>query len=231
MQISAVWFFFTIAVIICILMAHRFLTVSRRNEYKKAFLFKGCAGLCFIAAGGLTASLCPDRRFALFVTAGLILGLAGDQFLALRFVYSRKSNAFFTAGGGAFAAGHVLYILALLQSHTPLLKAAVPVGLAGFAASVIYARIREVNAGPMQIPLMIYRILLSTMLAAAWGTVFRHLSPGQLLFAAGSLLFLISDNILFAFYFGKRQTSGMNRAIHGTYYAAQLSIALSMGLL
>lgn len=212
-------------------MAHRFLIFSGRKNYWKAFIFKGFSGLCFIAAGITTFYLCPDKNFAVLILTGLTLGLAGDQFLALRFIYSRKSTAFFTVGGGAFAAGHMLYIIALLQNHGPLLKAAIPIGLAGLAASVTYARIRNVNAGPMQTPLMIYRILLSTMLAAAWGTVFRHLSPGQLLFAAGSLLFLISDNILFAFYFGTRQTSGMNRAIHGTYYAAQLSIALSMGLL
>lgn len=231
MQTAAVWGIFTIAVIICILMAHRFLTVSHRNEYRKAFLFKGCAGLCFIAAGGLTASLCPDRRFALFVISGLILGLAGDQLLALRFIYPRKHNTFFAIGGSSFAAGHILYIIALFQNDCPVWMAAIPVGAAGVAASLIFARMMKLRAGVMRIPLIGYILILSAALAVSWGNAAGQLLPNRLIFAAGSLLFLISDNILFAFCFGDRRTGAMNRVIHGTYYAAQLSIALSMGLM
>ena len=231
MKPSILWTLFTILIVICILAAHHFLGVSRRQEHRKAILLKGITGLCFVAAGALTASVCPDRHFALPVMAGLILGLAGDELLALRFPYPAKHDLCFTAGGAAFAIGHVMYLLALFHCQFPLLRASIPVGLAGFLLSLLYLKRRNMQAGTMQIPLTIYMLLLSVTLGVSWGAAAGQPSPQLLLFAAGALLFLTSDNILFAFCFGDRHTAGMNRAIHGTYYAAQLCFALSMGVM
>ena len=49
-----------------------------------------------------------------------------------------------------------------------------------------------------------------------------------LLFAAGGVLFIISDNILCAYSFGSERRFGANIGIHATYYAAQLLIAWSV---
>ena len=48
------------------------------------------------------------------------------------------------------------------------------------------------------------------------------------LFAAGGVLFIISDNILCAYSFGSERRFGANIGIHATYYAAQLLIAWSV---
>ena len=136
----------------------------------------------FYRAGGLTASLCPDRRFALFVISGLILGLAGDQLLALRFIYPRKHNTFFAIGGSSFAAGHILYIIALFQNDCPVWMAAIPVGAAGVAASLIFARMMKLRAGVMRIPLIGYILILSAALAVSWGNAAGQLLPNRLIF-------------------------------------------------
>ena len=231
MKVPVIWTFFIILIFVCIWMAHLFLAVSKKQEYRKALILKGITGLCFVAAGALTASLCPNRGFALRVVTGLIFGLAGDELLALRFLCLRKKDICFAAGGAFFAVGHVLYILAVFQCQIPLLQAAVPAGGAGFFFSLLYLRRRRMHAGSMQLPLLVYMLLLCVSLAVSWGAAAKQPSLHFFLFSAGTLLFLTSDNILFAFCFGERHTDGMYQAIHGTYYAAQLCFALSMGMM
>ena len=48
------------------------------------------------------------------------------------------------------------------------------------------------------------------------------------MFAVAGVCFAVSDNILCAQSYGNKKTAGMNRAVHVTYYAAQLLIAWSM---
>lgn len=231
MSISVIWTLFILLVVVCILMAYMFLTASRQHAYRKAFYLKGGAGLCFIAAGALACAICTDSRFAAFTMAGLILGLAGDQLLALRFVYTKKPQLFFAAGGGAFAVGHILYLFALTHNSNILPAAAAAAATAGIAASWLYAKVKKTAGGSMKFLLAGYIVLLSAVNACAWGAAAGSVSPGRLIFAAGTLLFLISDNILFSYCFGPRSTFGMYRAVHGTYYAAQLCIAAGLGML
>ena len=230
MSQSFIWTRFILLVILCILMAHLFLTASKQGAYRKAFWLKGAAGLCFIAAGILAAVICPDSVTASWILAGLIFGLAGDQLLALRFVFPQKNRGFFAAGGSCFAIGHILYFFALLHNGHIRPAAAIPAAVVGLAACALYARIRKTDGGPMKPLLMGYLALLSIVNACAWSAAAGSVSQSSLIFAAGTLLFLISDNILFAYCFGPRATPGMYRAVHGTYYAAQLCIAAAIGL-
>lgn len=231
MSVHTVWTLFLILVIICALMAHLFLAASRQRAYRKAFYLKLAAGLCFIAAGALTASICSNHTFAALVMTALILGLAGDQLLALRFIYPEKNNLFFSIGGGSFAIGHVLYLLAVLHRGHIIPATAVSVAISGVIASLLYGKMQKTDGGSMKFMLIGYIILLSALNACAWGAVPGLLSAGSLILSAGTLLFLISDNFLFAYCFSPRNTHGMYRAVHITYYAAQLCIAASLGLI
>ena len=219
------------AVLGCALCAHYFLSACQAQDYKSAFLYKGIAGLCFVAVGLMLALGCKNSGFGWRVAAGLVMGLAGDQLLALRFLHKEKHDMMFALGTLAFALGHLLYIWALLQLHSSLLPVAVPVWVLGMAASAVYARTRRSNAGKFQAAGFIYVSLVTFMCAAACSAAVNNLSTGALMFAVGGICFVISDNILSAYCFGNKKTAGMNRAIHITYYAAQLLIAFSMALI
>ena len=107
---------------LCAVSGGIYLVFCKRKDYRRAFAYKGTAGLCFVVLGLLgtdanirsmlgTGGAAPAGAW--LVAAGLIFGLLGDQLLALRFICVNKKTQFFAAGAASFAVGHVLYIIAL----------------------------------------------------------------------------------------------------------------------
>ena len=76
-------------------------------------------------------------------------------------------------------------------------------------------------------------ITLQLLLFAALGVAFFVGRPdiGRLLVALGGLLFVVSDNILFAYKFHDNTRFDRNIALHIAYYLAQLLIACSIALI
>ena len=106
---------------LCAVSGGIYLVFCKRKDYRRAFAYKGTAGLCFVVLGLLgtdanirsllgTGGAAPAGAW--LVAAGLIFGLLGDQLLALRFICVNKKTQFFAAGAASFAVGHVLYIIA-----------------------------------------------------------------------------------------------------------------------
>lgn len=215
----------------CAVCERRFLNASRAEDYRAAFFFKGAAGLCFVAVGVIAAIGCRSGAFAWRVVAGLLFGLLGDQLLAMRFIQKERHDMFFALGGVAFALGHVLYIAALVQLRSFSLRVTVPVLLVGLAASAGYARVRESNAGRLQIPGVLYIALVILTSAFACGAAAHLPNAGTGMFALGTICFVVSDNILCSYCFGNKKNFAMNEALHVSYYAAQLLIALSMAFI
>ena len=107
---------------LCAVSGGIYLVFCKRKDYRRAFTYKGTAGLCFVVLGllGTDANIRSllgvggaAPAGAWLVAAGLIFGLLGDQLLALRFICVNKKTQFFAAGAASFAVGHVLYIIAL----------------------------------------------------------------------------------------------------------------------
>ena len=213
----------------CAAFARLFLGACFAGDHRRAFRVKGLAGLCFVAVGLLMALRCGKLSFAVPVAAGLVLGLAGDQLLALRFILKEKHDLMFVSGAVAFSMGHVLYILALLRLTGGMRPAAlIALWLAGAAAAVVYARIRRTNAGKLNGGCCVYIALVTLMCAVACAAAIKAPGAATLMFAAGGVCFVVSDNVLTAYCFGNRKTPGMNRTIHITYYLPQLLIAWSL---
>lgn len=216
------------ACLVCFVFAWSFLQASRVKDYKKAFWFKGAAGLCFLALGVTMAAEGVNPGYARLTVLGLAFGLLGDQLLALRFLHPAKHDLFFNAGAGAFSVGHVLYMLALYGLNKGISAIFIPVWLLGLAASWVYARKSRYDAGKHRPGAVVYLALVSLMWAVACAAAVKGFSLGALLFALGGLCFVISDNILCAFCFGQKKSFGENIALHASYYAAQLLIACSI---
>lgn len=212
----------------CALCQRYFLQASRAKDYRAAFFFKGAAGLCFVAVGVLAATECRSGAFAWRTVAGLLLGLLGDQLLAMRFLRPKQHDMFFALGGVAFALGHAVYIAAILSLGTFSLGLTAALMLAGLVLSGLYSRLRRPDAGRLQLPGMLYIALVVAMCAIACASAAAKANAGRIMFAVGAACFVVSDNILCAYCFGNKREQYMNSAIHLTYYAAQLLIGLSM---
>lgn len=215
----------------CAVAARFFLHAGWREDYRRAFLLKGAASLCFVLLGVVNRRSCQNEIFGLYVLMGLCLGFLGDQLLAGRFLNPERHDRFFSQGAAAFAVGHLLYIAALFRRDGGALPLALPVFVPGFAASMLFFRAKRVQAGKLQLPAVGYIALVAFMGAAACASALRGFSVGLLLFAAGGICFLVSDNLLCAYCFSTARSTAVDRAVHLSYYAAQLLIAWSLRFL
>ena len=222
---------------LCAVSGGIYLVFCKRKDYRRAFTYKGTAGLCFVVLGllGTDANIRSllgvggaAPAGAWLVAAGLIFGLLGDQLLALRFICVNKKTQFFAAGAASFAVGHVLYIITLSHRAPGILLGGLAIGFAALALSGVYNYRKDTNAGNMQVPGMIYMAVVAFMGALAVSVAIHAPGVSTLLFAIGGVLFIISDNILCAYSFGSERRFGANIGIHATYYAAQLLIAWSI---
>lgn len=214
----------------CAVTAHFFLRAGWREDYRRALLLKGLAGLYFVLLGAVNAFRCPDISFRIYVLAGLCFGLVGDELLALRFMKPERHDFFFSWGAAAFAAGHLMYLDALFR-HGSSLSLALPVFVLGVGASWLYQRLKKTDAGKLRFPSMLYIAMVVFMASVACAAAVRGFSVGLLLFAAGGICFAVSDNLLCTYCFGTARSRAVDRAVHITYYAAQLLIAWSLRFL
>lgn len=215
--------------IACVILDHWFLLEMDRKHPAKAAKLKSVTSLCFLLIGLWFAFLAaPAGGRKTLVFFGLLLGMAGDILLALRFVWPEKFDLMFLTGGVSFAVGHVLYILYLLGGDGRAWLAGIPFWVAGLAICAFFAFKCKADAGPMQIPGYGYMALVFAMGAIACGAAVRQPGTGQILFALGGILFAVSDTILAVHCFGTAKDLVYNRWLHYTYYAAQLLIAWSL---
>jgi uncharacterized membrane protein YhhN len=152
------------------------------------------------------------------IVAGLLFSLAGDVFLML-------PRDRFIAGLFSFLVAHICYIAAFGfdgGSASPLWSAAPFLFYGGAMLRLLLPWL-----GKMKVPVIVYMLVISIM---AWLALTRWLATeeqGRLLALSGALLFIVSDSILALNRF-KGRVSHAQLLILGTYFAAQLLIALSI---
>lgn len=175
-------------------------------------------------ATGLVIALAVTRPQALtgaygpFICAGLGCSLVGDVLMMLR----RKR---FVAGLAAFLAAHILYIAALVS------RVATPLSLVLLIPYVLYLGFMAGRLGPrlgrMKVPVLAYMLVIMVMAAAAAQAYAQAGRAATLCALLGSILFVASDSFLAANRF-VRAFPAAQAMILGTYYAAQILIALSI---
>lgn len=150
--------------------------------------------------------------------AGLVFSLAGDVFLML-------PGRFFLPGLAAFLVAHLWYGAGLVSA---LAGPVSPWRYAPFFAYAVglYLYLRPHLSG-QRAPVLAYALVITAM---AWLALERRVgapTTSSLLALAGALLFVASDSALainrFAIPFRRSPI-----AVLGTYYAAQLLLALSV---
>jgi len=198
------------------------LVAENRNKTGLILSFKTPLSALFVVTALIQPH--PVPSYYHWVLAGLVCGLIGDVCLAL------KGNSAFKAGLVAFLFGHILYVAAFVGLTEPrdwltpvhLLVAAVAFG--------VFWWLRP-NLGAMLVPVALYIVVISVMLAAAW---VAFLNPalnwkGAWGLFAGALCFYSSDVYVARDRFKKSQFE--NRLLGlPLYYAGQFLIAFSVAV-
>lgn len=220
-----------VLMISCGVIAALFLRAFYREEFVKALIFKGAASLCFVVFAAFSLFSDDPSVSAILVFIGLVLGMIGDELIALCQVFPKWDFQAFFFGGVSFLIGHVLYIVGLLLlGEANWLAIIISLALLSSIGG-IYARYRRFLEGKMGLILTLYLGIVILVTSVAFGSFLEGGSVGSALFILGGLLFMVSDNILFAYKFGERPRFMQNIVLHATYYLAQFAIAWSIAWL
>jgi len=172
-----------------------------------------------IIAVAAMAPVPVPAAYKTFILAGLAFSLLGDIALAL-------SEKWFQAGIAAFLVAQVLYIMAFKPGpgHPVSTFLFLPLILYGL---LMYFLLRP-GLGPLKLPVFVYVAAITIMAGFAAGRYVDLGGAKPLLAFAGAILFLISDSVLAYDRFAKRIGPAAQIVILGTYFPAQLLIALSI---
>ncbi len=212
---------------LCLALAAVFLWQESQKNYVPAVILKGAASACFVILGCI---LSPGTGAAKPIVTGLCLGCAADVLLNLRYVFAKKGQLVFLAGILVFLTGHVFYLAAILKgARYGLVCAVVGVILTALLMVWIFKRITAKMAFKVFGVVYIGAIMLLNTVAV--GNLIAGPSAFTAIFAAGALLFLISDVVLILNTFGKQTKQSLRVTNISLYYVGQLLIALSLAFL
>ena len=209
---------------LCLCLAAVFLLQESKKRYVPAVVLKGLASVCFVILGFLLSSGSPAAKL---ITAGLLLGCIADVLLNLRMVFPKKGQLIFLVGIIVFLSGHILYLIAILKGAAPWwICVIIGVILTALLMKWIFARITAKKAFKIFGIVYIGAIMLLNCLAI--GNLIVSPSAFTAVFAAGAVLFLLSDIVLILNTFGKETRQGLRVMNISLYYLGQLLIALSL---
>ena len=202
-----------------------FIFADWRRKYKWAALLKGLAASAFVAVGLIGWLRKPEDPAALQVLLGLICGLIGDIFLALRRVYTKAAVPLFMIGMMAFLIGHLLYFASLSKTLGSLWLP-IGCGIAFAVTMLIFIGKRFGTQKILKYGSAIYVTVLSVMLSSAIWNVARNPGWKALLFVIGAALFAASD---FMMLLKPKKHVLATRVTHLViYFIGQLLIAYSL---
>jgi hypothetical protein len=169
-------------------------------------------------------------RLGLCLVVGLVLGLLGDVWLALKELSPEAYDAYLFLGMLFFGLGHVAFIAGLLWTSPEAPPQLLVAGIlaAAVAGSVFLAEQRlRLDFGHFRWVAAGYGFTLCFMGALAWLTAGAGVQPRVM--GVGGLLFALSDFVLAFAYFGPGKDKPWSHALcYVFYYGAQFTIALSL---
>ena len=209
---------------LCLCLAAVFLWQEYKKNYVAAVILKGLASACFVVLGFL---LSDGSQAARLITIGLLLGCIADVLLNLRYVFEKKGQLIFLIGIAVFLSGHILYLVAVLQGAKYwwicMIAGAI---LTALLMMWIFQRITAKKA--FKIFGVVYIGAIVLLNCVAIGNLIASPSAFTAIFAAGSLLFLISDIVLIINNFGGKNRPELRITNLSLYYIGQICIALCL---
>ena len=210
--------------ILCLCLAALFIWMEKKESYVAAVILKGLASLCFVFVGVMAGN---GSQLAKLVITGLALGCAADVLLNLRWVFPRKGQLIFLVGILVFLSGHVVYLAAVLpRAKSWAVCIVIGVVLTALLMKWIFSKITAKKA--FKIFGIFYLGAIMLLNCVAVSNLITAPSAFSALFAAGALLFLISDIVLILNTFGPESKFSLRVTNLSLYYIGQLLIAWSL---
>lgn len=212
-----------------LVVAYRPALFHRHYTTAKAAASIGFLALCFAAAlpRGNAYLLC-------LMLPGLLLCAAGDVLLALANRHKQAFNKLFLVGTALFALAHAAFagsfsLLAPVEHFWQPWMVCPPALIT--AATVACTRSKRFRLEKMKLPAIAYAFFVGVMCTAALrlAAVSRWSRQG-LWFAAGALLFVVSDCILLFLYFYYKPRKLLRLFNLLTYYLAMLCFAAALAV-
>ena len=214
----------TITSILCLCLAALFMWTEKKEHYMGAVILKGLASLCFVLVGVMAGN---GGQLAKLIVTGLLLGCIADVLLNLRWVFPKKGQLIFLVGILVFLGGHVVYLAAVLpMADNWAVCVVVGVVLTALLMKWIFSKITAKKAFKIFGVFYLGAIMLLNCVAVS--NLMTAPSAFTGLFAAGALLFLISDIVLILNTFGPKSKFSLRVTNLSLYYIGQLLIAWSM---
>lgn len=211
----------------CIIQAV-FIAVEHKEKYVPADILKGLASLMFVIVG-FYGKKAAGSDFAGLIFTGLVLGMAGDILLNLRFVFEKNGQKIFLAGIAAFLAGHILYLAALVPRASDLwLCAGIGAALAAGLLAYIFKTMEVKKA--FKIFGIVYLGAVIIMTVIAIGIALASPVTANIVYAAGAVLFTASDIVLIFNTFSDTTKFSLRITNLSLYYIGQMMIAYSLFL-
>ena len=209
------------------------------RSQKKGLLglyFKVVVSACFIlTAAALILKGEAHSRLQMGVLLGLFFGVLGDIFLDIKDMYPEHKDAHVFAGFLSFMTGHFCFLAGMEAAYGFELRGVLVAALAGLtlAAGVLLTeKPMQLRYGKFKAISLVYGFVLAFMTATAW-VAYAVRGAGQaMLMGIGGALFLASDLVLSATFFGEGHDRPINYALNYTlYYGAQFVIAWSLRII
>lgn len=155
--------------------------------------------------------------YRVLIVGGLLASLVGDVLLML-------PKDHFLAGLGAFLGAHILYTVAFFvqaRSLGPWYLVAPFVLILGFFTRWLWPHL-----GALQLPVLVYEIVILTMAWRAW-VAWTTLGADRALWAAAGATLFVASDVMLAYNRFLRPLKGAPIWILGAYFVAQWLLALS----
>ena len=202
----------------------------------KGVLIKTVVSLLFVATAIAASIQNHGHILNDFIIAGLIMGLLGDIFLDLKYVYPKDDKPYTYAGFIVFGIGHILFITGMLLQflgNNSFVYFLIPLGgaLVFALVNLFTEKLMKLEFKDYKIIVCIYAFILalnpftSLMLCILNGFA----STALILLLVGGVLFAVSDLVLSKTYFGEGHEKPLDFILNYiTYYGAQFVIAFSL---
>lgn len=202
----------------------------------KAVFIKTTASMLFVVLGAYGLYKTNLKAFSLFTVIGLSLGMLGDIFLDLKYVFKEKDFEFTLAGFIVFGLGHICYTTGLLlefYTNQNVLYIIIPLVLAVLMGpgSLLMEKTLKLNYGKLRWAAFCYAIAIFGFLFSGFSVwmMMGFKNTGLMMAFVGIIAFVTSDMILNFTYFGKDHEKPFDIISNTiTYYGAQYVIALAI---
>lgn len=212
-----------------------FLVLRVKKGGIAALYAKAIASCCFIATA--LAAMNRNRVFLEFGTlilAGLILGMLGDIWLDLKWIYLQDKDLYLYAGFISFLLGHLCFITAIFRSapwNSFSIIMSIVLALVIGLIALLMEKPLKMKYGKFKLIVFLYSCTLALTMTASMMTAYitKFKLTAWIVMSVGALLFLLSDLVLSGMYFGENKNTKGNIILnHTLYYAAQFCMAATI---